>query len=158
MGYTFREEDLGTTVRQGKTGRRRDTRHWGELAELAFIMKSASLGITASKPFGDRRPYDFLIEHGRRLLRVQVKGVFTNQGGPWRFGYSIGTSQNRYAGRTAYTAEDIDFFAAFVGPFDAWYLIPLDAISGRKFIRLYPAAERTPVPDCSNNTAKPGTC
>ncbi len=144
MGYIFREEDLGTTVKQSKTGPRRDTSHWGELAELAFIMKATSLGITASKPYGDRRPYDFLAEHGKRLSRVQVKSVFTNPGGQWRFGYSIGTSQHRYRGRAIYTAEEIDFIAAFVGPHDAWYLIPVDALGGRKFIRVYPGEKKNP--------------
>jgi hypothetical protein len=138
MGNHFREQDLGTTVGECKAGIRRDAKRWGELGELAFILKAASLGITASKPFGDRRPYDFLVEHGQRLLRVQVKSVFTNPGGPWRFGFPVAVSQHLRSGRATYTADQIDFIAAFVAPHGAWYVIPLDAIRGRKFIRLYP--------------------
>jgi uncharacterized protein YneR len=139
MGNHFREQDLGTTVGECKAGIRRDAKRWGELGELAFILKAASLGITASKPFGDRRPYDFLVEHGQRLLRIQVKSVFTRQGGSWRFGFSVAVSKHPRSGkRVTYTADQIDFIVAFVAPHDAWYVIPVDAISGRTFIRLYP--------------------
>jgi hypothetical protein len=47
----------------------------------------------------------------------------------------------RYSGRATYTADEIDFIAAFVAPHDAWYVIPLDALSGRKFIRVYPGVK-----------------
>ena len=141
MGYDFREEEVGSTTRNSETGQVRDTKHWGELGELAFIMKTASLGITASKPFGDRRPYDFLVEHGQRLSRVQVKSVFTRQ--PGRYGYSICVSQHGYhKKRATYTAAQIDFIAAYVAPHDAWYVIPLDALCGRQFVRLYPAGKK----------------
>ena len=63
---------------------KKDTKRSGDLAELTFVLKTASLGITASKPYGDRRPYDFLVECGPRLLRVQVKSVFTVRDGHHR--------------------------------------------------------------------------
>ena len=139
MGNHFRAQDLGTTVGRGEAVTCREASRWGELGELAFVLKAASVGITASKPFGDHRPYDFLVEHGQRLLRVQVKSVFTSQGGPWRFGFSVAVSKHLRGGkRVTYTADQIDFIVAFVAPHDAWYVIPLDAIRGRKFIRLYP--------------------
>lgn len=121
---------------------RHDTKRSGDVAELTFMLKTASLGITASKPFGDRRPYDFLVECGQRLLRVQVKSVFTTHRGKHRFGFAISISQNRNGVRQIYTAEQIDFIAAFVAPHDAWYVIPLDALSTRKLIRLYPAGKK----------------
>ena len=139
MGNHFRAQDLGTTVGKGEAVTCRDASRWGELGELAFVLKAASVGITASKPFGDRRPYDFLVEHGQRLLRVQVKSVFTSQGGSRRFGFSVAVSKHPRSGkRVTYTADQIDFIVAFVAPHDAWYVIPVDAISGRTFIRLYP--------------------
>jgi hypothetical protein len=121
---------------------RRDTKRWGDVAELTFVLKAASLGITASKPFGDRRPYDYLVECGQRLLRVQVKSVFTTPRGKNRFGFTISVSQHRDGGRAHYTADEIDFIAAFVAPHDAWYVIPLDALSTRKGIRLYPDGKK----------------
>ena len=122
------------TNKQFKT--KKDSKRWGELGELAFVMKSTSVGITASRPYGDRKPYDFLVEAGRRLFRVQVKAVFTAQKG--HRGYSIATCQHHLKGRLTYTSEDIDFIAAYVAPYGAWYLIPVDAVGNRKFVRLYP--------------------
>jgi PD-(D/E)XK endonuclease len=121
---------------------KKDTKSWGDLAELTFVPKTASLGITASKPYGDRRPYDFLVECGQRLLRVQVKSVFTIGRGERRFGFPIAVSQHRLSGRATYTADEIDFIAAFVASHDAWYVIPVDALSTRKFIRVYPAGKK----------------
>ena len=36
------------------------TKIHGELAELAFLFKAASLGIAVAKPYGDSLPYDFM--------------------------------------------------------------------------------------------------
>ena len=119
-----------------------DTKRLGDIAELTFVLKAASLGITASKPFGDRRPYDYLVECGPRLLRVQVKSVFTRRPGEHRFGFPIAVSQRRRTGLATYTADEIDFIAAFVAPLSAWYVIPVDALSSRKFIRLYPGGKK----------------
>ena len=47
------------------------TKRTGELAELAIAYKAATLGFGVAKPFGDSRPYDFLLQHGTRLLRIQ---------------------------------------------------------------------------------------
>ncbi len=121
---------------------RHDTKRWGDVAELTFVLKAASLGMTASKPFGDRRPYDYLVECGQRLLRVQVKSVFTTRHVKNRFGFNISVSQHRDGGRAHYTADEIDFIAAFVAPHDAWYLIPVDALSSRKAIRVYPSGKK----------------
>jgi len=121
---------------------RKDTKRWGDIAELRFTLKAASLGICASKPYGDRRPYDFLVECGQRLWRVQVKSVFTTNIGVGRSGFPVAVSQHRRRGRATYTAEEIDFIAALVAPHDAWYVIPVDALSTRKFVRLYPGGKK----------------
>ncbi len=139
MGHHFRAQDLDTNVGRGEAVTCREASRWGELGELAFVLKAASVGISASKPFSDHRPYDFLVEHGQRLLRVQVKSVFTSQGGPYRYGFSVAVSKRPRSGkRVTYTADQIDFIVAFVAPHDAWYVIPVDAIKGRTFIRFYP--------------------
>ena len=82
------------------------------------------------------------MECGPRLLRVQVKSVFTVRDGHHRFGFPIAVSQHRRSGRATYTADEIDFIAAFVAPHDTWYVIPVDALSIRKFIRVYPAGKK----------------
>src|SRR5882724_7168430 len=72
-----------------------DASRHGEMGELAFILKATSLGLTPSRPYGDRRPYDFLLECGSRVLRIQVKSVFTNRPRDGhRFFVNAGISRN----------------------------------------------------------------
>jgi hypothetical protein len=114
-----------------------DTKRLGEIAELAFILKATSLGFTPSRPYGDRRPYDFLLECGNRVLRIQVKSVFNNRP---RDGhrFSVNVGKTRKKSHTGYTAEDVDFVVAYVASQNAWYVIPIDALARRTFINLYP--------------------
>ena len=109
---------------------------------MTFILKAASLGITPSKPYGDRHRYDFLVQHGQRLLRIQVKSVFSTRTSGSAFGYPVAVSRHGRKGRAAYRPDEVDFIAVFVAPHDAWYLIPVDVLSGRKFINLYPGGHK----------------
>src|SRR5882762_561681 len=85
-----------------------DTKRLGEVAEMAFILKATLLGLTPSRPYGERRPYDFLLECGKRVLRIQVKCVsvprFHNANS-----FAVNVVQHKHGGRTAYTSDDIDF-------------------------------------------------
>jgi len=109
----------------------------GMMGELIFVVKATSMGFVVSKPYSDSEPYDLVIEENRRLLRIQVKSVFTTS----RWGYSVSVQRHsRGYGRpaTQYSAEEIDFIAAYVVPHDAWYIIPVFEIISRAHIRLYP--------------------
>jgi len=44
----------------------------GELAEMGFMFKAAGLGFGVAKPWGDSERYDFILDNGHRLLRVQI--------------------------------------------------------------------------------------
>jgi hypothetical protein len=109
-----------------------DPKRKGEMAELVFVLKAISLGFPVSKPYGDSEPYDLIIEDNHRLVRIQVKSAFSTT----RRGYSIGLFHRH--GTALYLADEIDFIAAYVGPQDAWYIIPVDQITGHVHIRLYP--------------------
>ena len=119
-----------------------DTKRLGEVAELAFILKATSLGLTPSRPYGDRRPYDFLLECGKRVLRIQIKSVFANRPRDGhRFFINAGISRNTgntKRERVGYTSDEIDFIVAYVAPHNAWYVIPVNALAQRTFINLYP--------------------
>ena len=45
----------------------------GEAAEAAFLAKVTSLGFGVSKTWGDSERYDFILDSGQKLWRVQVK-------------------------------------------------------------------------------------
>jgi hypothetical protein len=107
----------------------------GIIAELIFVVKAASMGFAVSKPYGDSEPYDVIIEANGRVFRIQVKSVFTTS----RWGYSICVARTRaHKPVIPYTADEIDFIAAYVVAHDAWYIIPVAEIGNLAHIRLYP--------------------
>jgi PD-(D/E)XK endonuclease len=111
----------------------------GVIAELIFVVKAASMGFAVSKPYGDSEPYDVIIEANGRLLRIQVKSVFTTS----RWGYSIAVTRKRQQKPgLPYSALEIDFIAAYVVAHDAWYIIPVAEIVNLTNIRLYPAGAK----------------
>ncbi len=129
----------------------------GMMGELIFVVKSTSMGFAVSKPYSDTEAYDLVIEENGRLLRIQVKSVFTTS----RWGYSISVQRHsRGHGRPViqYSAQEIDFIAAYVVPHDAWYIIPVFEIVSRAHIRLYPDGAKRNDARSSRNTVKPGTC
>jgi len=90
----------------------------GEWAELQFMAEAAKRRLAVSKPWGVQA-YDVGIEHGQTLLRVQVKATTRRTGG----GYRCHLRPMHRKSHT-YTLEQLDLFAAYVIPEDAWYLIP----------------------------------
>ena len=122
----------------------------GELAELAFMYRASSEGISVAKPYGDSHPYDFLVQHGRRLLRIQVKSTFRkpncqNPKQRRRFGYQVIVARLGKAGCTSYYSRDeIDFVVCFIAPLDIWYIIPVEELGHRHAIRLFPEGKGQP--------------
>jgi len=113
------------------TGKRR-----GEMAEAAFVAKALSLGFSVAKPWGDSDPFDFIVQAGGRLWRVQVKSAH-------RMGED-GTYSIRAHGHDmkAYRADQIDVLVAYVVPEDAWYVFPVEVIQRWRFLKLFPASRR----------------
>jgi hypothetical protein len=116
--------------------RHRTAKSLGELAELAFLYKAATLGFGVAKPLGDNEPFDFILNSGHRLWRVQVKSTYS-QGKSGA--YSIrSTRAARNGVPRAYTPEMIDILAAWVMPLDVWYIIPVQAFAPRRTLAVYP--------------------
>jgi PD-(D/E)XK endonuclease len=106
----------------------------GELAELAFMCKAASLGLGVSKPYGETERFDFILTSGRRLWRVQVKSTSRT----CHRHYEIHAHGSRRRDADLYTKDEIDLIVAYLIPEDAWYVIPIGAIKGRQSLYLYP--------------------
>jgi hypothetical protein len=64
----------------------RNNKQKGELAELTFLQKAASLGFGVAKPYGDGERYDFILDSGERFWRVQVRSTSSPRG---RHGYIV---------------------------------------------------------------------
>ena len=106
----------------------------GELTEIRFMLLAAACGLIVCKPWGDTQPFDFIVycKRSQRFFRVQVKSSISRCKG----GYTVVTKRSL---DRKYTAYHTDFVAAYVIPEDAWYIIPIAALGGRKSIYVYPA-------------------
>jgi hypothetical protein len=104
----------------------------GELAEMRFMLKAAGLGFGVAKPWGDSERYDFVLDSGKRFLRIQVKSTYVARS--HRYAVNAKGSQNK-----AYTTEQIDFLVAYIVVEDAWYVIPIWAFAPRKVLKFYPS-------------------
>jgi hypothetical protein len=106
-----------------------DSKQRGDLAEMIFMRKASSMGFGVAKPWADGERYDFVVRAGRLFWRVQVKSVRSTV--PQRNHYRIGTNNSL---RTGYTAQEIDFLAAYIFPEDTWYIFPVAFIENRKAV------------------------
>ena len=97
----------------------------GEWVELQFMAQAALHGYHVLKPWGDSLEYDVATEHCGNLIRVQVKSTTVRTG----TGYFCQFRRN-YLTRQGYTLKEVDLFAAYVIPVNAWYLIPASVILG----------------------------
>jgi len=117
------------------------TRRMGDLAELAFMYRAAREGIGVARPYGDSYPYDVLVQHGRRLSRIQVKSCFSFEKRRYT-GFPIIVASHWRGKQVGYTIEEVDFIAAYIARYDAWYLIPIESLGKLKNIRLYPTGRK----------------
>jgi hypothetical protein len=111
-----------------KNGKRR-----GEWAELVFAMRAVQLGLWLAKPWGESSGYDFIVDQGSRIVRVQVKSTIFPEGA----GYSC-TLKNSNG---LYKKNSFDFVAAYVIPLDVWYIIPEKRVRGQWSVGLHPELE-----------------
>jgi PD-(D/E)XK endonuclease len=102
----------------------RNAKRRGEIVELDFLSKVAAMGFAVTKPYGDSEPYDFIVDSGNRLWRVQVKSTRYLHKGAYQILAHHWIGQQIWG---AYKAEEIDILAAYIIPLDAWYIIPVSA-------------------------------
>src|ERR1700676_1277438 len=88
---------------------------------MRFMARASQHGLCVSKPWGDSSAYDFIIEHKGKLLRVQVKS--TTHARYHSYVCCFHGHKNR-----RYTAEEIDFVAAYIIPKDIWFIFPIAVI------------------------------
>jgi hypothetical protein len=116
----------------------RDPKRKGELAEMAFVLTAANHGLAVCKPYGDSYAYDFIVEIDGRLLRLQVKAAFTGHHSAYYF--RLLGPRGQQARRHFYGKTEIDFLAAYIGPNDIWYILPVCAIQAT-MLALSPGAQ-----------------
>jgi len=103
---------------------------------LCFMAKAAGLGMAVSKPHGESRRYDVLVEAGGRILRVQVKSTIYRRRGSE---YSLNVMGPQ---RKKYQEGTVDFFAVYLIPVDEWYIIPYEAVGENLTLHFSPKGGR----------------
>jgi len=107
----------------------------GELSEAAFLLKATEQGFLVAKPWGDSDRYDFIVDSGTRLWRVQLKSTAML----YRRGYHVNTVctiDNKIG--IAYEAEDIDMLVVHIPPLDVWYVLPVEVFAPTTSLGFYP--------------------
>jgi hypothetical protein len=116
-------------------------RHLGDVGEGAFLHKALSLGFTVAFPFGHVHRYDFIVESGQNLWRVQVK-----TGGIMRHGlYHLSACRRADGAVHPYNESEIDFLAAFILPEQTWYILPAHQVAGHSSL-LFRSTEHPRIP------------
>jgi hypothetical protein len=117
-----------------------DAVHRGELAELAFMRKAASLGFAVAKPWGDSDRHDVVVRFESTFWRVQIKSVLGKS--PSRDHYRVQTADSR---KHTYSAKEIDFLVAYIFAEDIWYVVPVHIVENKKSLCLTPGSKRSSI-------------
>jgi len=115
-----------------------DPKHRGELAELAFTRKAASLGFAVAKPWGESDRYDVVVRVEKTFWRVQVKSVLALT--PSRPHFVV---QTKNAGGKPYSRDDIDFLVAYIFAEDLWYVFPAHVFEQKKSLCVKPGSKKS---------------
>jgi PD-(D/E)XK endonuclease len=141
VGDLFASVEIGDLLasadRRDKGGMSRFTgKRRGEMAEAAFVAKAVSLGFGVAKPWGDSDPFDFIVQWGGKLSKVQVKSAHcVGEDGS----YSIRAHGHDMK---AYRADQIDVLVAFVVPENVCYVFPVRALRGIRTLKLFPGSRK----------------
>src|SRR2546421_2795242 len=116
------------------------THQKGEIAQLKVQLRAAEKGIVLSKPVVDSR-YDFILDNGCRLERVQVKyasGKSPNSQG------SVKVNLKSWAGRKLrrrYCADEVDALLVYIPQIDRVLRFEADIFCERESftVRIEPA-------------------
>lgn len=102
-----------------------NTKQVGSVTELECITYFMKLGYNVSIPFGENSKYDFILDVGNKLLKIQCK---TCRAGRTYNSIVISAQshhKNSISNKVAnYSVTDIDYFATFYQ--DNCYLIPVE--------------------------------
>ncbi len=131
----------GSEVFRARATRRPNPKAIGELSEAAAVHHLIRAGYTVARGVGDNARWDLVVEHGDRLLRVQVKTGRLNASGSVHFA-TCSSQVHRSRGRATYRGQ-CELFAVYCPELDETYLVPVDGTGEREcFLRVRPTANR----------------
>lgn len=105
----------------------RDTKSIGDLSEMMVAAALSRAGYIVAKPFGENSRYDFIVDRGDALFRVQVKtGRLRN--GAILFN-ACSSHYHRKGGVSRTYMNDIDYFGVYCPGLNTVYLVPISHTS-----------------------------
>lgn len=101
-----------------------NTKDIGILSELKVITELVEMGFIVSQPYGDNAPYDFIVDTGDKMLKVQVKTAMEQKDGSLKISLSKREGAKRLL-RKPYYLLDVDVIIAYSRRYHQFYFIDL---------------------------------
>ena len=107
------------------------TNQKGLITELSVALELIKLGYAVSQPLNADSKYDFIVDTGNQLIRIQVKTAHLNKNETgFEFKCRSVTVNSSKVNCKYYSPDDVDYFATF------WdgevYLVPVNQCSANK--------------------------
>jgi len=113
----------------------------GLMAELKFQVLAISKGLKVSAPVSPASRYDFIIDNGDDLLKVQVKSTKSKKKRKNTLSYEAQLTGGDKV--TKYTEKEVDIFCIYLEELDIWYVLPSKKVAGIQYINLFPNSEES---------------
>ena len=117
-----------TSAQKAARQRGHVSRRHGELGEVAFLHKATELGFMVAQPYGTSYRFDFIVQGGQNLWRMQIKSRLPDKR---TLVFRDHLSEQRPEGIADYSESEIDFVAVYIIPEDTWYILPVREVVGR---------------------------
>ncbi len=103
---------------------------FGRATEARFTLDASLHGFLVSRPEGDAPGYDRIVDNGKRLFRVQVKGVTRSPYG--KSGYAVNINRH---GRKRPIFDEV---AVWLDGESRWVFLPA-RVRNMKMVRIFPS-------------------
>jgi PD-(D/E)XK nuclease superfamily protein len=119
-------------------------KHDGLLVEVLTKAQLLKNDLMVSQPIDPASRYDLIVDNGKRLFKVQIKGIRAKL--PHRDAYRLRVYTRTKRSKTKdverpYTKDEVDMYVVYIKPLDIWYVIPQDTLDGKKEVSIYPNSE-----------------
>jgi len=87
-----------------------------------------------AQPYGTMHPFDFIVQGGQNIYRVQVKAVAHLRKGL----YAVNVCRSQGRGKRPYLASEVDFIAVYIISEKTWFIVPVREVVDRRMLMFRP--------------------
>jgi hypothetical protein len=112
----------------------------GQAAELLVMTEACIRGCRVCIPFCGKTPYDFVLDTGTAIHRIQVKEIYFGKianGRRWMVDFMKPKGGQRHLKYEKYSKNDCDFLVAVCVSHRRFYVFPVDLISTKRQVSFY---------------------